>query len=61
MAEKRKVDSLAQPGSFLDKLRRRRLALDAGDPEQATEEFKKSGTEGTPSKKRKGLLRLLIE
>jgi len=32
MAGSRKVDTLARSGSFADRLRRRRMAMDAGDP-----------------------------
>jgi hypothetical protein len=39
---KRKVDDLAGPGSFADKLRKRREAIEKGDLENANEPFRQA-------------------
>ena len=49
MPEKRKADELAGKGSLADRLRRRRIAMESGRPDQAAEAFKR---QDKPSKKK---------
>jgi len=50
MTNKRKVDKLAGKGSLADRLRKRRIAYESGQPENATQAFTENTDLNTQTK-----------